>query len=189
MARSTAFMCGERADKAAQAFFETVHPAYAGNARWKSDWTADFPVHPCVCGGTLVFAPRFRGPAQFIPACAGNAPIGTGRACPSSVHPRVCGERSSSRRLYSLIYLHLKNTYRNLPWLLAACNARLLATCRPCAALFRAKTPPAGSHRNPAAHGGFCLRGGHGDSGLLSGKGGSILNATYTTLPAEILVS
>ena len=41
--------------------------------------------------------------------------------------------------MYSLIYFTCQRSYRNFSWFLAPCNARLLATCRPCPALFRAK--------------------------------------------------
>ncbi len=71
------------------------------------------PVHPRVCGERVCGAPewqrccgsspRVRGTPgacshgyrdwRFIPACAGNARPSARGAAPSSVHPRVCGER------------------------------------------------------------------------------------------------
>ncbi len=88
-------------------------PACAGNARYGAAVEKDETVHPRVCGERLrcfhpllsLFgsSPRVRGtPARsskdsvsrrFIPACAGNAKSQFSRVIPSTVHPRVCGER------------------------------------------------------------------------------------------------
>ena len=41
------------------------------------------------------------GRRRFIPAYAGNAPRGTRAAGPSSVHPRIRGERTPKLRQYA----------------------------------------------------------------------------------------
>ena len=89
-------------------------PACAGNAGEATLRTSTDSVHPRVCGerknltiGGLFHngsSPRVRGTRagrhvepqhhRFIPACAGNAHRDGRRAPASSVHPRVCGERS-----------------------------------------------------------------------------------------------
>ena len=89
-------------------------PACAGNAGAQPVSCGHEPVHPRVCGerspcitaerfscgssprvrGTLqVCRPRLR-PDRFIPACAGNAGRTRFSAPFTTVHPRVCGERS-----------------------------------------------------------------------------------------------
>ena len=88
-------------------------PACAGNswsvrcARWR------LTVHPRVCGEQDLAealtqaadgsSPRVRGTVgdrgiravqhRFIPACAGNSPVGRWAAISRPVHPRVCGEQ------------------------------------------------------------------------------------------------
>ena len=94
-------------------------PACAGNARDAGLRWCECSVHPRVCGerctataGVAVVSgssPRVRGthiadplgllPSRFIPACAGNALIQSAESAPSSVHPRVCGERLGFQRL------------------------------------------------------------------------------------------
>jgi len=91
-------------------------PACAGNAHQGENHTGDVTVHPRVCGErreALAAAergdgssPRVRGTraeescrarqVRFIPACAGNARLPPNPWRPVSVHPRVCGERSST---------------------------------------------------------------------------------------------
>ncbi len=95
-------------------------PACAGNARWSADGSAARSVHPRVCGERAIAhdatawspgsSPRVRGTPgvgvvrrarrRFIPACAGNARTRASIRPTSSVHPRVCGERSHG--LYAL---------------------------------------------------------------------------------------
>ena len=78
------------------------------------------PVHPRVCGEhrpapPLVWlrsgsSPRVRGTLpnitlsqqllRFIPACAGNTLLVTAAAIREPVHPRVCGEHTSSKPLF-----------------------------------------------------------------------------------------
>ncbi len=90
-------------------------PACAGNATPKRLRAALAAVHPRVCGERATISqhqiygvgssPRVRGthsPDQrarvserFIPACAGNAAVRVPRRVRKSVHPRVCGERTS----------------------------------------------------------------------------------------------
>ena len=94
-------------------------PACAGNASRCPRRGACSPVHPRVCGERDVVildgvrhvgsSPRVRGTLQepgqrrpvprFIPACAGNAGNGGGAVMRATVHPRVCGERSSPLRV------------------------------------------------------------------------------------------
>ena len=91
-------------------------PACAGNSNGASEHARCFAVHPRVCGeqtGSSISppcipgsSPRVRGTARFkilegfvrrfIPACAGNSgqSHGTGQCC--AVHPRVCGEQSTT---------------------------------------------------------------------------------------------
>ncbi len=92
---------------------ERFIPACAGNgaaARARASVTA---VHPRVCGerrfsctysgagsgssprvrGTDGWSRQAIGHSRFIPACAGNGPKTWPSSSPSSVHPRVCGER------------------------------------------------------------------------------------------------
>ena len=89
-------------------------PAYAGNAGRLQSWLNCPTVHPRVCGERRAVdpshlydggsSPRMRGtPAagrrrtpdiRFIPAYAGNANAVVLKALLTSVHPRVCGERS-----------------------------------------------------------------------------------------------
>ena len=94
-------------------------PACAGNSvvnPLSHHWQA---VHPRVCGELAVRAlailtcagssPRVRGtpigvergvgPGRFIPACAGNSHLALVVWRPQAVHPRVCGELSSTQRL------------------------------------------------------------------------------------------
>ena len=92
-------VCGERLlDGLAPCRCLRFIPACAGNApasiRGKHDWTGSSPR----VRGTLLHRCEARTATRFIPACAGNAhPVPRWKS-PVSVHPRVCGERSSSRR-------------------------------------------------------------------------------------------
>ena len=90
-------------------------PACAGNAQPVAPGRVISSVHPRVCGERLSWSPpqavqagsspRVRGTPErhchsraedrFIPACAGNASTLTPMREATSVHPRVCGERSS----------------------------------------------------------------------------------------------
>ena len=94
-------------------------PAFAGNASPRSPPASTRPVHPRVCGerspggssacGASGSSPRLRGTRgasfrrgqgqRFIPAFAGNAWKTSRRTSRPSVHPRVCGERFSIRKL------------------------------------------------------------------------------------------
>ena len=95
-------------------------PACAGNSRNRSCTDRTQPVHPRVCGEQRISivqdrksdgsSPRVRGTDgrrqipfdtwRFIPACAGNRAAVTATVVGTSVHPRVCGEQSGSRRLW-----------------------------------------------------------------------------------------
>ena len=90
-------------------------PACAGNGVRRRRGPGARPVHPRVCGERTVTSsdsmenvgssPRVRGTAasrtgpspqtRFIPACAGNGRGHSRHSQGPSVHPRVCGERSS----------------------------------------------------------------------------------------------
>ena len=89
-------------------------PACAGNALAEIIIAILFAVHPRVCGervggaaqehptagssprvrGTPVGCSRVGAAIRFIPACAGNAAPAGDRPRATSVHPRVCGERT-----------------------------------------------------------------------------------------------
>ncbi len=91
-------------------------PACAGNAVLYLRIRTMMTVHPRVCGERTIThsippnlagsSPRVRGTLvrfrwhwrrnRFIPACAGNAGSWSRQAWPSTVHPRVCGERAAS---------------------------------------------------------------------------------------------
>ena len=91
-------------------------PARAGNAMGVLGAARPKPVHPRTCGerrlrttgglsaggssprvrGTRRSHRLWRGVIRFIPARAGNAASATRRRGSSAVHPRACGERSSS---------------------------------------------------------------------------------------------
>ena len=93
-------------------------PACAGNGRTRRPPGRAPSVHPRVCGERAGLfrhffplfgsSPRVRGTAcraqtascrfRFIPACAGNGCGTSRRCCCRSVHPRVCGERSMTKR-------------------------------------------------------------------------------------------
>src|SRR5579883_2995226 len=97
--------------------YERFIPACAGNADKALETIPAAAVHPRVCGernaqvsGGVVAcgsSPRVRGTHKqfvawlkrnrFIPACAGNAPGSGTSGQPGTVHPRVCGERSSTQ--------------------------------------------------------------------------------------------
>ena len=90
-------------------------PACAGNASSRSSVSVSSAVHPRVCGErgsndrhsslSIGSSPRVRGTRangglpwltlRFIPACAGNAASCVVMWLRSSVHPRVCGERTN----------------------------------------------------------------------------------------------
>ncbi len=91
-------------------------PAPAGNAVAVDALVFRGSVHPRACGerydsitnrlllcgssprlrGTLTQAAQDRALKRFIPAPAGNAPQTLRAALPKPVHPRACGERTSS---------------------------------------------------------------------------------------------
>ena len=91
-------------------------PACAGNIIGTSQLRIFVTVHPRVCGehtnGVVAIgvpagsSPRVRGTfggsldirdgIRFIPACAGNIAADRSPPAPSPVHPRVCGEHTSS---------------------------------------------------------------------------------------------
>ncbi len=90
-------------------------PACAGNTSTRTRSRSRPPVHPRVRGehsevspnasnvsgssprarGTLQQHPACRHQHRFIPACAGNTLLLSGRAAPPPVHPRVRGEHVS----------------------------------------------------------------------------------------------
>ncbi len=94
-------------------------PACAGNAFVLTRFTPFPAVHPRVCGercrhqnfrpqpvgssprvrGTLRDFPQLGCVIRFIPACAGNASASALQTSKAPVHPRVCGERTSSNPL------------------------------------------------------------------------------------------
>ena len=96
--------------------FERFIPACAGNSIWRTASPPRSAVHPRVCGELRLVraalfkaagsSPRVRGTPvdvveervyrRFIPACAGNSQRATGRPVRQAVHPRVCGELSST---------------------------------------------------------------------------------------------
>ena len=96
-------------------------PAYAGNAPRMPRRPTRSPVHPRIRGERVLLplhtepehgsSPHTRGTLlesttrlkqnRFIPAYAGNAPRGTRAAGPSSVHPRIRGERTPKLRQYA----------------------------------------------------------------------------------------
>ena len=72
-----------------------VHPRVCGERAWISTWSKRFAGSSPRVRGTGHRAGHGSRPWRFIPACAGN---GNGRwrsGMRCSVHPRVCGERSS----------------------------------------------------------------------------------------------
>ncbi len=105
--------CPSRLGAAARRFI----PACAGNGPAPVRCTVSQTVHPRVCGERRTAgkhrplpdgsSPRVRGTAcpsrlgaaarRFIPACAGNGPAPVRCTVSQTVHPRVCGERSSER--------------------------------------------------------------------------------------------
>ena len=108
---------GTQRDRAAQRVLPRFIPACAGNAPARAGTRRRPMVHPRVCGERCWrprptarrsgSSPRVRGTrhrpaaradlARFIPACAGNATAGARCAARKPVHPRVCGERLSTR--------------------------------------------------------------------------------------------
>ncbi len=92
-------------------------PALAGNTRACLDSISKRPVHPRACGEHVTqgrfgldragSSPRLRGThapdiaymvtLRFIPALAGNTARPTSSTSRRPVHPRACGEHSSSR--------------------------------------------------------------------------------------------
>ena len=93
-------------------------PACAGNSTAHRACRVLHAVHPRVCGEQRLgkarrctgigSSPRVRGTAtdspskyqthRFIPACAGNRQTSSTNPERSTVHPRVCGEQSVSRK-------------------------------------------------------------------------------------------
>ena len=94
-------------------------PACAGNSTGRKRTRAKPTVHPRVCGELRSTArssrassgssPRVRGTRRrhrrrhrnrrFIPACAGNSPPPARSTRARTVHPRVCGELGSPRKI------------------------------------------------------------------------------------------
>ena len=98
-----------------------ITPAYAGKSSrnetcWHRPWD-----HPCVCGEKVPITcvpkyalgspPRVRGKAlvferertehRIIPACAGKRPRPRRWVRPPRDHPRVCGEKTTTRSIHS----------------------------------------------------------------------------------------
>ncbi len=91
-------------------------PACAGNVLQPHERQQIMPVHPRVCGKRVTCSnvicylngssPRVRetywqlvakgNNSRFIPACAGNVKSKTPIRIKNSVHPRVCGKRSTT---------------------------------------------------------------------------------------------
>ena len=137
------------ADRARRRFI----PACAGNGSCCSSKRRCRPVHPRVCGERLRAgatsepstgsSPRVRGTAtdgdrprrmfRFIPACAGNGGVARALADKTTVHPRVCGERTNRMLL----------TPRHLP-----VGPVSTAEFRP------VRRPATGNHRAPSSSGG-----------------------------------
>ena len=111
--------CGERGRAGTgRALAPRFIPARAGNAAVRYSRPKPTPVHPRTCGERLPLrdagqrdrgssphvrgTPSRRGPktrgCRFIPARAGNAGDGAGRAAAAPVHPRTCGERNHPRQ-------------------------------------------------------------------------------------------
>ena len=109
-------MRGTLPEPTATANYERFIPAYAGNTCRKIGNDPFEPVHPRVCGEHKAFterilhvngsSPRMRGTHnldgqnhekhRFIPAYAGNTNDAQSSLLIASVHPRVCGEHTSS---------------------------------------------------------------------------------------------
>src|ERR1700726_2440527 len=105
-------------------------PAHAGNASWTTCPTPWKPVHPRACGErknamTLLMvetgsSPRMRGTRveahddpignRFIPAHAGNAAPLIFPHRRRTVHPRACGERSSTQVIEVSLVLPCQTT-------------------------------------------------------------------------------
>ena len=99
-------------------------PAPAGNSAIRRRSAPPTPVHPRACGElcppslflsiTCGSSPRLRGTLQggrdrrgghrFIPAPAGNSRPSAGTRPASSVHPRACGELSTSSPAWTRAY-------------------------------------------------------------------------------------
>ena len=114
-------------------------PACAGNAVWLNAAPTRPTVHPRMCGERLTASitsrvasgssPHVRGTQlrqlaphhgqRFIPACAGNARSAAGRQGCLTVHPRMCGERTSNAaRMYSSdgSSPHVRGTHEDPGW-------------------------------------------------------------------------
>ena len=107
---------GTHAGSAVEREISRFIPACAGNASPARPCCCPAPVHPRMCGeraadragargsggssphvrGTRLAVARGGGERRFIPACAGNASMPTPMWPATSVHPRMCGERSRS---------------------------------------------------------------------------------------------
>ena len=112
-------MRGTQGQGAGHAVHVRFIPAFAGNARSRQCSGKTRSVHPRVCGerstkeiaaargygssprlrGTLPGVNRLGHGRRFIPAFAGNASAAMGLGARLPVHPRVCGERATTRRL------------------------------------------------------------------------------------------
>ena len=91
-------VCGERdRGHSALRLDRRFIPACAGNAVRQPSTTSSVRFIPA-CAGNAFRADPFGRRIRFIPACAGNASNDVD-AFPQPVHPRVCGERVSERRL------------------------------------------------------------------------------------------
>ena len=112
-------MRGTDADDVIAAGLDRFIPAHAGNRCWSAGIPMAGAVHPRACGeqphrrngqrARLGSSPRMRGTAtggrsgrtgsRFIPAHAGNRQSRWPSCTPAAVHPRACGEQSTSRSI------------------------------------------------------------------------------------------
>ena len=94
---------GNAARSGAPGTSEPVHPRACGERGNTSEWTGTgFGSSPRL-RGTLVISRLRRIPIRFIPAPAGNAPAGRASMLGLSVHPRACGERTTSLAYVPLV--------------------------------------------------------------------------------------
>ena len=71
----------------------TVHPRMRGERRYPATQTLSSPGSSPHAWGTHQSLPLPSLPPRFIPACVGNAPNARSCSEPSTVHPRMRGER------------------------------------------------------------------------------------------------
>ena len=70
----------------------SVHPRACGELSYRSGLSSSLSGSSPRVRGTLRFTPGDQPRCRFIPARAGNSSRLTLTECPSSVHPRACGE-------------------------------------------------------------------------------------------------